>query len=470
MAKYKLTFDDPDQVLINCIPAQPEEGYEEGTEVDINVKFGPYGNDFRCIEGSDSEIIDKAVYHVVMDADKNIILNSDEPRPETPNIIQDLPATAEYNPEVGLTLTILAEVSDGGALSYQWIKGSLVIEGAIDTSYSVTSAGNYKVVITNTIGSGKSTATSTVCHVTSVIPPTPEAETPNIVTDTPAEASGTTQVTLTIVAEVSDGGTLSYQWYKDSEPISGATSNTYIAEESGSYSCTVTNTLGEDIAIATSTTCLVSITGLPKVETPMFEPVAGEVESGTAVVILCDTEGSVIHYTTDGTIPTVDSTIYETPINITEDVTIKAIAVKSEYTDSDVASASYTVLEVPLMRYRGWLIDEDDARDPNYEVNKDRILGMENLITDTIGSCDSPIPTIYVCGEGVAEISGHVVWCYPKAYGECTQYIDDNGTHAIGNTFTKFELVIDDNEYIAYVATLPISDDVGIEYPNRFVQ
>ena len=54
------------------------------------------------------------------------------------------------------------------------------------------------------------------------------------------------------VEPVTDGGTLSYQWYKDSEEIDGATSTTYIPSASGQYYCIVTNTLGGNTASTTS--------------------------------------------------------------------------------------------------------------------------------------------------------------------------------------------------------------------------
>ena len=51
-------------------------------------------------------------------------------------------------------------------------------------------------------------------------------------------------VTLTANATVSDGGTLTYQWYKDGDAISGATGSTYTfnATESAAYTYRVTNT------------------------------------------------------------------------------------------------------------------------------------------------------------------------------------------------------------------------------------
>ena len=51
-------------------------------------------------------------------------------------------------------------------------------------------------------------------------------------------------ITLIADARVSDGGTLSYQWYKDGTAITGATTANYTltATETAGYTCVVTNT------------------------------------------------------------------------------------------------------------------------------------------------------------------------------------------------------------------------------------
>ena len=82
---------------------------------------------------------------------------------------------------------------------------------------------------------------------------------------------------------------------------------------------------------------------LPTVKKPTFAPGAGAVESGTKVAISCATEEAKIYYTTDGTDPTEESTLYTEPIEITAAVTIKARAYKTDYSESPIATASYTI-------------------------------------------------------------------------------------------------------------------------------
>jgi hypothetical protein len=56
------------------------------------------------------------------------------------------------------------------------------------------------------------------------------------------------------------------------------------------------------------------------------------------------TPGASIYYTTDGTTPTTGSTTYSTALTISSTETVKAIATASGYTESDLASAVYTIL------------------------------------------------------------------------------------------------------------------------------
>ena len=79
-----------------------------------------------------------------------------------------------------------------------------------------------------------------------------------------------------------------------------------------------------------------------KVATPTFSPAAGAVDAGTVVTISTTTAGATIYYTTDGTAPTTTST-QGTTVTIDEAKTIKAIAVKANYIDSDVATAAYSL-------------------------------------------------------------------------------------------------------------------------------
>ena len=75
--------------------------------------------------------------------------------------------------------------------------------------------------------------------------------------------------------------------------------------------------------------------------TPVFSVAAGEQDAPISLEITCATPEAAIYYTTDGTEPTAESTLYSTALAISENTTVKAIAVKNSLT-SAVAEAVYT--------------------------------------------------------------------------------------------------------------------------------
>ncbi len=86
--------------------------------------------------------------------------------------------------------------------------------------------------------------------------------------------------------------------------------------------------------------------GTPTCAAPTFTPAAGAVLSGTTVAISTTTDGATIYYTMGANPddPTTSSSVYSTPIEITEATTIKAMAVKDGYNNSTISSAAYTVV------------------------------------------------------------------------------------------------------------------------------
>jgi hypothetical protein len=84
--------------------------------------------------------------------------------------------------------------------------------------------------------------------------------------------------------------------------------------------------------------------GLPQVTKPSFNPAGGTSTSAQNVTISDTTSSVSIRYTTDGSTPSeTHGTLYSGPVNIGSTATLQAIAYASGYSDSPIASATYTI-------------------------------------------------------------------------------------------------------------------------------
>jgi hypothetical protein len=118
--------------------------------------------------------------------------------------------------------------------TYQWKKGANLISGATLSSYTTTTGGNYRVIVTNTVtGCSKTTGSATVVTVNAL----PTA------TITP-QGPTTFCVGGSVVLAANTGAGLSYKWKKGSNFIAGATLLNYTATIGGTYKVQVTNSNG----------------------------------------------------------------------------------------------------------------------------------------------------------------------------------------------------------------------------------
>jgi glycosidase len=83
--------------------------------------------------------------------------------------------------------------------------------------------------------------------------------------------------------------------------------------------------------------------GSVQAATPIFSVGTGTYTTTQSVAITDSTAGAIIYYTTNGTTPTTSSAAYSTPIAISSTTTLEAMAAASSYTNSNVASATYTI-------------------------------------------------------------------------------------------------------------------------------
>ena len=195
-----------------------------------------------------------------------------------PNIVSDL-ISITVNSEKEFTLSVIAETSDKGNLSYKWYEATSesdegkLLPDVINFSFTNTIVLQeqeaeknifYYVVITNRIedngDGGTKTASVTSKRAKVTVNKKINAEVPTIITQ-PVGYEGTKvdSYELTVTAETSDSGTLSYQWYKATDStsegtiIEGETSKVYslteeeLEENNANYFyCVVTNTITDN--------------------------------------------------------------------------------------------------------------------------------------------------------------------------------------------------------------------------------
>ncbi len=88
----------------------------------------------------------------------------------------------------------------------------------------------------------------------------------------------------------------------------------------------------------------VTVNGAAAAATPALSPAGGTFSSAQSVVLSDSTPGAVIHYTTNGSLPTVSSPVYSGPISVSVGtVTIQALATASGYATSSISAATYTI-------------------------------------------------------------------------------------------------------------------------------
>ena len=191
------------------------------------------------------------------------------------------------------------------------------------------------------------------------------------------------------------------------------------------------------------------------VATPTFSPEAGVYTSAQSVTIACETEDATIYYTLDGTDPTANSTVYSDAIEISENTTIKAFAVKEGMLDSEIASATYNI-ELPTLTFNK-LASHNDVTDNGIYMIVDVAGGY--ALTSANGSSSAPT-AVAVTIENDA-ISGNIAdelqWNFTAVEGgykinpinSTSTYLyttsTNNGVRVGDNTNNVWELDITDN-------------------------
>jgi hypothetical protein len=137
--------------------------------------------------------------------------------------------------------------------------------------------------------------------------------------------------------------------------------------------------------------------------TPTFSVAGGTYATSQSVAISTTTPGATVYYTTDGSAPTTSSTLYSGAISLTVSAnptttTIKAIAVRTGFTGSDVASATYII---------------DSTATPAATPTFSPVAGTYPAAQNVTITCATGGATIYYTTDGSAPTVASAVYSAP---------------------------------------------------------
>lgn len=206
-------------------------------------------------------------------------------------------------------------------------------------------------------------------------------------------------------------------------------------------------------------------------QTPTFTPAQGLYTSPVSVTISSGTANATIYYTTDGTLPTTSSTLYTVPFTISQTTTVKAIATADGYTNSPVATATYSFPETVanLAAFKAlpsgstsYMIGNDVTfvfGSGGYTYVKDASAGL--LLYGNFN-----IPNDFVEGDQIANLMGTKTVFHDQVEMQNIVYevsqAPSTGT-VVPTVLTFSELI---NNYAAYDAQLVTFENVT--FPNGF--
>ncbi|MBV9574238.1 MAG: chitobiase/beta-hexosaminidase C-terminal domain-containing protein [Acidobacteriales bacterium] len=111
----------------------------------------------------------------------------------------------------------------------------------------------------------------------------------------------------------------------------------------GRIALNATTTLRAIAVVGGSSSAVATGTFTFQVAAPQFSPNPGRFSSPQSVTIKEFTPGATIHYTTDGSVPTSSSPVYNGPISVNSTTTIQAIGIETGYNSSVVSKARYII-------------------------------------------------------------------------------------------------------------------------------
>lgn len=168
---------------------------------------------------------------------------------------------------VGQTVSLAVSATSHVPLSYQWRKDGNDVPGGSEAililaDVKLSDAGNYSVVVTNTVGSTTSATVRVTVNAVAAPMALPVFETQ------PAAVAVLGGQAVTLTASAAGTAPVSYQWFRDGEAVAGATGASLTiaaaqAGDAGSYMVVATNAAGAvtsaPAAVAVNTSRIVNL-------------------------------------------------------------------------------------------------------------------------------------------------------------------------------------------------------------------
>jgi len=169
----------------------------------------------------------------------------------TPSVTVNSPSVCQ-----GATATVTATPVILGSYSYSWNVPSGVINPGNTTSFSTNVAGNYSVIITNTVSGCTSTSASGAVTVFQV---------PSVTVNSTPGLQGTT---VLVTAVPSSNGSFTYTWNVPSGVLNPGNVSSFSTSTSGIYSVIITDNLTG--CVSTSSQTIADINNVILIDYPHY--------------------------------------------------------------------------------------------------------------------------------------------------------------------------------------------------------